>query len=76
MDYRELLTSTAHWGTYEDPFDKVQRVTSCLIEGSYRFGDEYGWKVGLSLGLDLNKRDLTGNNAGVMFKLSRTWRML
>ena len=76
LDYRALLTSTAHWGTYEDPFDKVQRVTSCLIEGSYRFGDEYGWKVGLSLGLDLNKGDLTGNNTGVMFKLSRTWRML
>ena len=75
-DYRALVTTTSHWGTYYVPFDEVQRVTSCLLEGSYRIGDEYGWKVGLSLGLDLNDGDLTGNNTGVMLTISKSWRIL
>ena len=76
LNYRAMLTSTSHWGTYEDPFNEVQRVTSCLLEGSYRLGDDYGWRIGLSLGFDVNDGDLTGNNTGVMFKLSKSWKLL
>ena len=76
LDYRAMLTSTSHWGTYEDPFNEVQRVTSCLLEGSYRLGDDYGWRIGLSLGFDVNDGDMTGNNTGVMFKLTKSWKLL
>lgn len=75
-DYRVLLSNTTHWGTYEDPFDAIQKVTSCLLEGSYRLSDSYGWKIGLSLGLDLNDGDMTGNNTGIMVSLSKTWKIL
>lgn len=75
-DYRALFTSTVHWGTYEDPFNEKQKVTSCLLEGAYRFGDAYGWRVGMSVGLDFNDGDMTGNNIGVLFTVSRSWRIL
>lgn len=75
-NYRALFTDTAHWGTYEDPLNQVQKVTSCLLEGSYRLGDEYGWKIGLSLGLDYNDGDMIGNNAGFMVTLSKLWKLL
>ena len=75
-DYRALFTTTAHWGTYEDPFNEKQRVTSCLFEGFCRLGDADGWKVGLSLGFDINDGDLTGNNTGLLLTVSRLWRVL
>lgn len=75
-DYRALFTNTTHWGTYEDPFNETQNVTSCLLEGSYRLGDIYSWKIGLSLGLDFNDGDLIGNNTGIMVTLSKLWRIL
>ena len=75
-DYRALFTTTAHWGTYENPFNEKQRVTSCLFEGFCRLGDADGWKVGLSLGFDINDGDLTGNNTGLLLTVSRLWRVL
>lgn len=75
-DYRALLTNTTHLGTYDDPFNETQSVCSCLLEGSYRFGDVYGWKIGASVGFDLNDGDLTGNNTGIMITLSKLWRIL
>lgn len=75
-EYRALFTNTTHWGTYDDPFNEIQRVTSCLLEGSYRIGDEYGWKIGLSVGFDFNDGDMLGNNTGVMVTLSKLWKIL
>lgn len=75
-DYRALFTSTVHWGTYEYALNEKQKVTSCLLEGAYRFGDANGWKVGMSLGFDLNDGDMTGNNTGVLFTFSKSWRIL
>ena len=75
-EYRALFTNTTHWGTYDDPLNEIQRVTSCLLEGSYRIGDEYGWKIGLSVGFDFNDGDLLGNNTGVMVTLSKLWKIL
>ena len=76
VDYRALFTTTRHWGTYQDPFDQTQKVTSCLLEGSYLFGGEYGWKVGMSVAFDMNDGDMTGNNTGIMITLSRLWKIL
>ena len=74
--YRALFTNTTHWGTYKEPFNRVQKVSSCLLESSYRLGDAYSWKIGLSLGLDFNDGDLLGNNTGVMVTLSKLWKIL
>ncbi len=76
FDYRTLLTSTCHWGTYEDPFNKTKRITSCMIEGTYLSGDTYGWNFGLSLGFDLDSGDMLGNNTGVMLTVSKSWKVL
>ena len=75
-EYRTLFTHTTHWGTYDDPFNESQKVTSCMLEGSYRLGDAYSWKIGLSLGFDINRGDLIGNNTGIMVTLSKSWRIL
>jgi len=75
-DYRALLTHTTHWGTYEDPFNEIQKVSSCLLEGSYRLGDAYSWKIGLSIGMDFNDGDWLGNNTGIMVTLSKLWKVL
>lgn len=74
--YRALFTHTTHWGTYEDPLNEIQKVTSCLLEGSYRLGDAYSWKIGLSVGMDFNDGDLLGNNTGIMITLSKLWKIL
>ena len=76
VDYRALFTSTRHWGTYEDPFNETQKITSCLIEGIYKPGDTYGWKYSLSLGFDLNNGGMLGNNTGVMLTVSKVWKVL
>ena len=75
-EYRALFTHTTHWGTYEDPLNEIQKITSCLLEGLYRLGDAYSWKIGLSLGLDFNDGDLLGNNTGIMVTLSKLWKIL
>lgn len=74
--YRTLFTNTTHWGTYEDPFNQVQKVTSLLLEGSYRLGDAYSWNVGVSFGFDFNEGGLIGNNSGIMVTLSKKWKIL
>lgn len=76
LDYRALFTSTVHWGTYQDAFNERQNITSCMLEGAYRLGDEYGWRLGMSVGFDFNDGDMTGNNTGVMFTVSKLWRAL
>ena len=75
-DYRALFTNTTHWGTYESPFNEKQSVTSCLLEGSRLLGDAYSWRIGLSVGFDLNDGDLIGNNTGVMVTFSKLWKVL
>jgi hypothetical protein len=74
--YRAFFTNTTHWGTYENPFNVIQDVTSCLFEGSYLFSDVNKWRIGLSVGFDLNDGDLIGNNTGVMFTIAKSWKIL
>lgn len=75
IDYRILATHTRHWGSYYLPFEKVESITSMLLECSYRFGDEYGWKLGVSYAFDADNGNLLGNNQGVMISLSKLWKV-
>ena len=40
--------ATRHLGQYGAPLKEVERVTSVMLECSYKFGGEYGWRVSLS----------------------------
>ena len=76
IDYRLMATTTRHWGCYETPLKEVERVTSLMMECSYRLGGEYGWKFTLSGSMDIDSGDLLGNNKGVMLTISRLWKVL
>ena len=75
-NYRAFYTNTIHWGTYERPFNETQNVTSCLLEGSYLIPGNNSWRIGFSVGFDLNDGDLVGNNTGVMLSVSKSWKIL
>ena len=83
LDYRALATTTRHWGCYGAPLKEVERVTSVMLECSYKFGGEYGWRVSLSGAADFDSAvgsgaqvPLLGNNQGVMVTVSKTWKVL
>ena len=80
IDYRLLATTTQHWGCYGAPLKEVERVTSVMIECSYKFGGENGWRVSLSGAADFDSGSdgayLLGNNRGVMVTVSKTWKVL
>lgn len=80
LDYRALATTTRHWGCYGAPLKEVERVTSVMLECSYKFGGEYGWQVSLSGAADFDSGSdgayLLGNNRGVMVTVSKTWKVL
>lgn len=83
VDYRVLATTTEHWGCYGAPLKEVERVTSVMIECSYKFGGEYGWRVSLSGAADFDsavgsgvQTPLLGNNRGVMLTVSKTWKVM
>ena len=77
FDYRVMITSSRHWGTYEDPYNSVARLTSYLVEGTWLPSGTYGWRVKLSLGLDSGKGTPLGDgNKGVMLSISRLWKIL
>ena len=81
--YFALATATRHWGQYGAPLKEVERVTSVMLECSYKFGGEYGWRVSLSgrriliRPLDPALRFLCwGIIGGGMVTVSRTWKVL
>lgn len=80
LDYRALATTTRHWGQYGAPLKEVERVTSVMLECSYKFGGEYGWRVSLSGAADFDSGSdgtyLLGNNKGVMLTISKSWKVL
>ena len=80
IDYRFLATSTQHWGCYGAPLKEVERVTSVMLEFSYRMGDAYDWKFTLSGAMDFDSGSggsyLLGNNKGVMLTISKSWKVL
>ena len=76
IDYRVLATTTRHWGCYGDPLKEIERVTSLMLECSYRLGDRYDWKFTLSGAMDIDSGSLLGNNKGVMLTISKFWKVL
>ena len=76
IDYRLLATTTRHWGCYGDPLKEIERVTSLMLECSYRLGDRYDWKFTLSGAMDIDSGSLLGNNKGVMLTISKFWKVL
>ena len=75
--YRIMVTTSKHWGTYEDPYNETGRLTSCLVEGTWLPSGAYGWRFRLSLGLDYGRGTPMGNgNKGVMLSISRLWNIL
>ena len=76
IDYRLLATTTRHWGCYGDPLKEIERVTSLMLECSYRLGDRYDWKFTLSGAMDIDRGGLLGNNKGVMLTISKFWKVL
>ena len=80
LDYRLLATTTQHWGCYGAPLKEVERVTSVMLECTYRMGDAYDWKFSLSGALDFDSGSggsyLLGNNKGVMLTISRQWQIM
>lgn len=76
IDYRFMATTTQHWGCYGTPLKEVERVTSLMLECSYRLGDTYGWKFTLSGAMDIDSGDLLGDNKGIMLTVSKLWKVL
>lgn len=77
FDYRFLVTTSRHWGTYEDPYNEVGRLTSYLVEGTWLPYGTYWWRFKLSLGLDSGRGTPMGDgNKGVMLSISRLWKIL
>ena len=76
IDYRVLATTTRHWGCYGAPLKEVERVTSLMLECSYKMGGTYGWKFSLSGSMDIDSGNLIGNNKGVMLTISKLWKVL
>ena len=80
IDYRLLATTTQHWGRYGAPLKEVERISSVMLECSYRMGNSYDWKFSLSGAIDFDSGSggeyLLGNNLGVMLTVRRTWKVL
>lgn len=77
FDYRIMVTSSRHWGTYEEPYNEVGRLNSYLMEGTWLPSGIYGWRFKLSLGLDSGKGTPMGkSNKGAMLTVSRLWKLL
>ena len=55
-------------------------MTSVMVECSYKFGGENGWRVSLSGAADFDSGSdgayLLGNNRGVMVTVSKSWKVL
>ena len=83
IDYRLQATTTQHWGCYGAPLGEVERITSVMLECSYSKDGAYDWRFSLSGVMDFDsatdsevQTPLLGNNKGVMFTVSKTWKIL
>lgn len=76
FDWRVLMSTGKHWGTYEDPFNEVERITSGMAELTYRPGGSDSWAFGLSVGADIDSGILLGDNKGVLLTISKNWKVL
>lgn len=80
IDYRMLATTTKHWGCYGASLKELEWVTSVMLECTYCHGGAYDWKFSISGAMDFDSGSggsyLLGNNKGVMFSVSKSWKVL
>ena len=67
--YRVLLTYQKGWGSYHEPFVKMQRNFSFLVEGNCRF--RRGWHLKLGYGMDFGGKLMYGRNAGFQLTIGK-----
>lgn len=74
-NWRLLLSYTRNWGTYQQPFDKVEKQFSGMAEVTYRPSLAPGWSVSVALGLD--RGDYPGNSTGALVTIRKTggWKL-
>ena len=70
LGYRLLATYQKGWGTYWEPFTKMHRNVSFLVEGNYRF--PHGWNVRGAYGMDFGSKEMYGHNAGFQLTISKS----
>lgn len=70
MDYRVLVSYSKNWGTYNDPFEEIEKNVSTLFEWGYAPRWLENWKLTASLAFD--RGDLIGNNSGGMITIRKT----
>lgn len=68
-NYRVLMSYALHWGTYENPLDKIENQFSSLYEVTYEPKKLAGWKFSLSAAVDHGS--YLGNNVGGMITIRK-----
>ena len=67
--YRVLMSYALHWGTYENPLDKICKQFSLLYEVTYSPKAWKGWHFSLSAAVD--DGDYLGNSGGGMLNIKK-----
>ncbi len=67
--YRVVMSYALHWGTYNDPLDRICNQFSSLYEAAYSPKKLPGWRFSLSAGVDHG--DYLGNSFGGMITIRK-----
>ena len=67
--YRVLMSYALHWGTYENPLDKIENQFSSLYEVTYMPKKLKGWNFAVSAAVDHGS--YLGNSVGGMITIRK-----
>jgi hypothetical protein len=70
LEWKGLLTYIQHFGTYSQPYEKIQKQISGLFEVQY-INPDFPVQVGLSVAGDAG--NYTGKNLGFLLNLTKKW---
>lgn len=70
VDYRMMLSHSANYGTYSNPYVDVEKCTSLLVEVRYTPTRLNGWSLTGAFGMDHGT--LLGNNYGGQLSVKKT----
>lgn len=68
--WRILLSYSRNWGTYVNPFDKVTKQFSSLLEAKYTPAKLKGWSFTACMAID--RGNYPGNSTGSIITISKT----
>lgn len=74
LNYRVLASFTRHWGTYDEPLDKLKKQFSSLYEITFTPISLKGWSISAALGLD--RGNYLGNSTGGILTIKKTGNIL